>query len=137
MGRRVRRDHPTEGHHWCDGSQTEYDRLVREMLETRTLIELNQQEYPGCYLHRSDPNDVARTEHLTFVCSRTKDDAGPNNNWMPPAEAKEKVGALFAGAMRDRTMYVVPYLMGPVSSPTARSAWRSPTAPTWRRACAS
>ena len=103
--------------HWCEGSQTEYDRLVREMLQTRTLIELNQQEYPGCYLHRSDPNDVARTEHLTFVCSRTKDDAGPNNNWMPPAQAKERVGALFAGAMRDRTMYVVPYLMGPVSSP--------------------
>src|SRR5206468_2853013 len=95
----------------------EYQRLVQEMLGTRTLIELNQQAYPGCYLHRSDPSDVARTEHLTFVCSRTKEDAGPNNNWMSPADAKEKVGALFAGAMRDRTMYVVPYLMGPVSSP--------------------
>jgi len=103
--------------HWCDGSQSEYDRLVREMLATRTLVELNQQEYPGCYLHRSDPNDVARTEHLTFLCTRNKDDAGPNNNWMSPPEAKEKVGALFAGAMRERTMYVVPYLMGPVSSP--------------------
>ena len=103
--------------HWCDGSAAEYQRLVQEMLGTRTLIELNQQAYPGCYLHRSDPSDVARTEHLTFVCSRTKEDAGPNNNWMPPADAKEKVGALFAGAMRDRTMYVVPYLMGPVSSP--------------------
>ena len=103
--------------HWCDGSAAEYQRLVQEMLQTRTLIELNQQAYPGCYLHRSDPSDVARTEHLTFVCTRTKEDAGPNNNWMPPADAKEKVGALFAGAMRDRTMYVVPYLMGPVSSP--------------------
>jgi len=103
--------------HWCDGSAAEYQRLVQEMLQTRTLIELNQQAYPGCYLHRSDPSDVARTEHLTFVCARTKEDAGPNNNWMPPADAKEKVGALFAGAMRDRTMYVVPYLMGPVSSP--------------------
>ena len=103
--------------HWCDGSAAEYQRLVQEMLGTRTLIELNQQAYPGCYLHRSDPSDVARTEHLTFVCSRTKEDAGPNNNWMSPADAKEKVGALFAGAMRDRTMYVVPYLMGPVSSP--------------------
>src|SRR5438128_3175189 len=103
--------------HWCDGSQAEYDRLVGEMLPARTLIELNQQEYPGCYLHRSDPNDVARTEHLTFVCTRLKDDAGPNNNWMAPAAAKEKVGPLFAGAMRDRTMYVVPYLMGPVASP--------------------
>ena len=103
--------------HWCDGSAAEYQRLVQEMLQTRTLIELNQQAYPGCYLHRSDPSDVARTEHLTFVCARTKEDAGPNNNWMPPADAKEKVGALFAGAMSDRTMYVVPYLMGPVSSP--------------------
>ncbi|TMA34531.1 MAG: phosphoenolpyruvate carboxykinase (GTP) [Deltaproteobacteria bacterium] len=103
--------------HWCDGSQAEYDRLVGEMLPARTLIELNQQAYPGCYLHRSDPSDVARTEHLTFVCTRLKDDAGPNNNWMAPAAAKEKVGPLFAGAMRDRTMYVVPYLMGPVASP--------------------
>jgi phosphoenolpyruvate carboxykinase (GTP) len=103
--------------HWCDGSEAEYQRLVEQMLEKGTLIRLNQEEYPGCYLHRSDPSDVARTEHLTFVCTETKDDAGPNNNWMPPAEAKEKVGALFAGAMRGRTMYVVPYIMGPVSSP--------------------
>jgi phosphoenolpyruvate carboxykinase (GTP) len=103
--------------HWCDGSAAEYERLVREMLAARTLFELNQREYPGCYLHRSDPNDVARTEHLTFVCSRHKEDAGPNNNWMAPAEAKEKVGKLFAGSMKGRTMYVVPYVMGPVDSP--------------------
>jgi phosphoenolpyruvate carboxykinase (GTP) len=103
--------------HWCDGSEAEYHRLIQEMSQTGTLLELNQKEYPGCYLHRSDPSDVARTEHLTFVCTRTQDDAGPNNNWMPPAEAKEKVGALFSGAMKDRTMYVVPYIMGPVSSP--------------------
>ena len=103
--------------HWCDGSAAEYDRLVGDMLQSRTLLELNQQEFPGCYLHRSDPNDVARTEHLTFVCTRDKDDAGPNNNWMSPAAAKEKVGPLFAGAMRDRIMYVVPYIMGPVASP--------------------
>src|SRR5882724_6535432 len=103
--------------HWCDGSAAEYDRLVGDMLQSRTLLELNQHEFPGCYLHRSDPNDVARTEHLTFVCTRDKDDAGPNNNWMSPAVAKEKVGPLFAGAMRERTMYVVPYIMGPVASP--------------------
>jgi len=103
--------------HWCDGSEAEYQKLVQEMLSTGTLVELNQKEYPGCYLHRSDPSDVARTEHLTFVCTSKKDDAGPNNNWMPPAEAKEKVGALFSGAMKDRTMYVVPYIMGPVDSP--------------------
>ncbi|MGE0826234.1 MAG: phosphoenolpyruvate carboxykinase (GTP) [Candidatus Binatia bacterium] len=103
--------------HWCDGSEAEYHQLISEMLSSGTLIELNQKEYPGCYLHRSDPSDVARTEHLTFVCTRTQEDAGPNNNWMPPAEAKEKVGALFSGAMKNRTLYVVPYIMGPVSSP--------------------
>ena len=103
--------------YWCDGSEAEYQRLIQEMLATGTLIELNQKEYPGCYLHRSDPSDVARTEHLTFVCTGKQEDAGPNNNWMPPAEAKEKVGALFSGAMKDRTLYVVPYIMGPVTSP--------------------
>jgi phosphoenolpyruvate carboxykinase (GTP) len=103
--------------YWCDGSEAEYQRLVREMLAAGTLIELNQKEYPGCYLHRSDPSDVARTEHLTFVCTRQQVDAGPNNNWMPPAAAKEKVGALFSGSMRGRTLYVVPYIMGPVTSP--------------------
>src|SRR5215204_4926208 len=103
--------------YWCDGSEAEYNRLLQEMTKTGTLLDLNQKEYPGCYLHRSDPSDVARTEHLTFVCTRTQDDAGPNNNWMPPADAKEKVGALFSGAMKDRTMYVVPYIMGPASSP--------------------
>ena len=85
---------------WCDGSEAEYQRLIREMLASGTLIELNQKEYPACYLHRSDPNDVARTEHLTFVCTANKEDAGPNNNWMPPAEAKEKVAKLFAGSMK-------------------------------------
>ena len=74
---------------WCDGSETEYQRLIQEMLASGTLMELNQKEYPGCYLHRSDPSDVARTEHLTFVCTSKQEDAGPNNNWMPPAEAKE------------------------------------------------
>jgi phosphoenolpyruvate carboxykinase (GTP) len=103
--------------YWCDGSEAEYHRLIQEMTRTGTLSELNQKEYPGCYLHRSDPSDVARTEHLTFVCTRAKDDAGPNNNWMSPPEAKAKVGALFSGAMKDRTMYVVPYIMGPASSP--------------------
>jgi phosphoenolpyruvate carboxykinase (GTP) len=103
--------------HWCDGSEAEYQGMVKGMLDTGTLIELNQQKYPGCYLHRSDPSDVARTEHLTFVCTAAKDDAGPNNNWMAPADAKAKVGALFAGAMKGRAMYVVPYIMGPEASP--------------------
>src|SRR5438552_3345163 len=106
--------------HWCDGSEAEYQRLIAEMLASGTLIELNQTRYPGCYLHRSDPSDVARTEHLTFICSPRRDDAGPTNNWMAPAEAKEKVGPLFSGSMRGRTMYVVPYLMGPIGSPFSR-----------------
>src|SRR2546428_212660 len=105
---------------WCDGSEAENERLVREMLASGTLHELNQTEYPNCYLHRSDPSDVARTEHLTFICSRERDDSGPTNNWMDPRQAKEKVGALFRGAMQGRTMYVVPYLMGPVGSPFSK-----------------
>ena len=115
----ARHTHPKDIY-WCDGSEAENQRLVREMLAARTLFELNQTRYPNCYLHRSDPSDVARTEHLTFICSRAQDDAGPTNNWMEPRQAKEKVGALFRGAMQDRTMYVVPYLMGPVGSPFSK-----------------
>jgi phosphoenolpyruvate carboxykinase (GTP) len=105
---------------WCDGSEAEYQRLIEHMLDDGTLIRLNQQAYPGCYLHRSHPSDVARTEHLTFICSPERDDAGPNNNWMPPKEARDKVGKLFEGSMQSRTMYVVPYIMGPVESPYSK-----------------
>src|SRR3972149_8935151 len=105
---------------WCDGSEEETDGLVREMLSDGTLIELNQKKFPGCFLHRSDPTDVARTEHLTYICSERKEDAGPTNNWMAPREAKEKAGALFKGSMKGRTMYVVPYIMGPPGSPYGR-----------------
>src|SRR5918993_568125 len=100
----------------CDGSTRERDELIRECLATGELIELNQQKMPGCYLHRSATHDVARTEHLTFVCTEQKDDAGPNNNWMAPAEATAKLTPLFTGAMKGRTMYVVPFLMGPPGS---------------------
>jgi phosphoenolpyruvate carboxykinase (GTP) len=100
----------------CDGSDAEKNELIKECLASGELIELNQQKMPGCYLHRSAPHDVARTEHLTFVCTATKDDAGPNNNWMPPAEATAKLTPLFAGSMKGRTMYVVPFLMGPPGS---------------------
>jgi phosphoenolpyruvate carboxykinase (GTP) len=106
--------------HWCDGSEAEYRALVQQMLADGTLIELNHDKFPGCYLHRSNPTDVARTEHLTFICTENEADAGPTNNWMLPAEAREKVGPLFHGAMKGRTMYVVPYLMGPVGSPSSR-----------------
>ena len=102
--------------HWCDGSEAENTRLIEQMLADGTLQKLNQKEYPGCYLHRSNINDVARTEHLTFICSKTKEDAGPTNNWMDAQEAKAKVRPLFDGAMKGRTMYVIPYLMGPPGS---------------------
>ena len=101
---------------WCDGSEAERAQLTKESVASGELIELNQQKLPGCYLHRSAPNDVARTEHLTFVCSKNKEDAGPNNNWMAPAQARDKLTPLYRGAMKGRTMYVVPFLMGPPGS---------------------
>ncbi|GLQ43714.1 phosphoenolpyruvate carboxykinase [GTP] [Dyella nitratireducens] len=90
------------------------------MLHTGDLIELNQQTHPGCYLHRSHPSDVARVEHLTFVCTEHEEDAGPNNHWMAPADAHAKIDALFEGCMEGRTMYVIPYCMGPIDSPLSR-----------------
>jgi phosphoenolpyruvate carboxykinase (GTP) len=106
---------------YCDGSEAENQRILGEMLRDSDSVTLNEKTFPNCYLHRSSPNDVARTEHLTFICSRTKDDAGPTNNWMDPGAAKYKVGTLLSGAMRGRTMYVVPYIMGPVNSPISKA----------------
>src|SRR5690348_16539708 len=97
--------------HFCDGSESEKAHIIKECLATGELIELNQQKLPGCYLHRSAPHDVARTEHLTYVCTEQKEDSGPNNNWMPPADAIAKLTPLFTNAMKGRTMYVVPFLM--------------------------
>src|SRR5881398_552756 len=105
---------------WCDGSKAEYDSLIDTMLQDGTLLPLNPKTYPNCYLHRSHPSDVARTEQLTFICSRDKDSAGPTNNWIAPIEAKSTAGALFRGSMRGRTMWVIPYLMGPAGSPMSR-----------------
>ena len=105
---------------WIDGSQAENDKLVDEMLRDGTYIELNQQTFPRSYLHRSNPNDVARTESITFICTRKKEEAGPTNNWMAPDDAKNKVRPLFDGAMKGRTMYVVPYILGPVNSPYSK-----------------
>jgi phosphoenolpyruvate carboxykinase (GTP) len=109
-----------ESVHWCTGSDAENSGLIEAMLVSGDLIKLNQTTHPNCYLHRSNPSDVARVEHLTFVCTRNKDDAGPNNHWMDPKEAHRKVDALFEGSMRGRTMYVVPYCMGPIDSPYSR-----------------
>jgi phosphoenolpyruvate carboxykinase (GTP) len=106
--------------HWVDGSQDEHDRLMAEMLGDGVLHRLNDRTFPNCHLHRSDPSDVARTEHLTFICSERREDAGPTNNWMAPAAARQKVGPLFQGAMRGRTLYVIPYLMGPEGSPSSK-----------------
>ena len=97
---------------WCDGSDEERERLVEAAVLSGELIPLNQEKLPGCYLHRSDHNDVARTEHLTFVCTQEKDAAGPNNNWMAPAEAYDRLAKIYSGSMQGRTMYVVPFLMG-------------------------
>jgi phosphoenolpyruvate carboxykinase (GTP) len=105
---------------WIDGSPAEHEALVAEMLQAGVLHRLNGDRFPNCYLHRSDPSDVARTEHLTFICSSRQEDTGPTNNWMGPGEAKRKIGALFDGSMRGRTMYVIPYLMGPVGSPFSK-----------------
>lgn len=105
---------------WLSGSKQEYQQLVAEAVRGGQLIELNPQRHPGSYLHRSDPNDVARTEQNTFVCTLSKEDAGPNNNWIAPGEAYATLNKLLEGAMRGRTMYVVPFLMGPPGSPFSR-----------------
>ncbi|MFL2554047.1 MAG: phosphoenolpyruvate carboxykinase (GTP) [Candidatus Rariloculaceae bacterium] len=106
--------------HWCSGTREEYDSLVKEMLKNKDLRELNQEHYPNCYLHLSDPQDVARVEHLTYVCTGSEADAGPNNHWMEPTEAKAIMEGFFTGCMKGRTLYVIPYCMGPLGSQYAR-----------------
>jgi phosphoenolpyruvate carboxykinase (GTP) len=106
--------------HWCDGSAEEYRRMAELLLSNGGFVELNQETHPGCYLHRSDPSDVARVEHLTFVCTSREEDAGPNNNWLAPGEARARMKDLFRGCMQGRTLYVIPYCMGPIDSPLSR-----------------
>jgi phosphoenolpyruvate carboxykinase (GTP) len=106
--------------YWCDGSEEEKERLTQQAVDAGVLIKLNQEKLPGCYYHRSNPNDVARVEECTFICTRTPDAAGPTNHWMAPAAMYEKLYALCKGAMKGRTMYVVPYLMGMPGSPLTK-----------------
>jgi len=105
---------------WCDGSEAERQRFTAQAVAEGVLEPLNPDKLPGCYLHRSNPNDVARVENLTFICTPTKAEAGPTNNWMDPAAAYAKLTGLYDGAMQGRTMYVVPYIMGPAGSPMSK-----------------
>ena len=105
---------------WCDGSEHEYQQIVDLMVGDGSLSSLNSDTHPNCYLHLSDPQDVARVEHLTFICSDDQATVGDNNNWMPVVDAKQKMHALYTGCMQGRTMYVIPYCMGPIDSPYSR-----------------
>jgi phosphoenolpyruvate carboxykinase (GTP) len=119
VGEAIQRCAP-ESVFWCDGSEAEKEFLQQRAVDQGVLIRLNPQKRPGCFYHRSNPNDVARVEQCTYICTEAQEDAGPTNNWMGPREMRAKLNALLDGSMRGRTLYVVPYLMGPPGSPLAK-----------------
>lgn len=106
--------------HWCDGSDAEREKLTQELLDRGEFMKLNEKNWPNCYLYRSDPSDVARTEKVTYICSESESDCGPTNNYMSPKQAESEIKPRFDGCMKGRTMYVMPYVMGPLGSPHSK-----------------